>query len=96
MPVTNETPAMRPPPRMTVAELMALLEGCDRRCEVRLAFAVDDGAWQAIPVALVSFAAAIVTTPLPPPRPGTVWIIAAKEKTAFAAEAWTPTSYRLP
>ncbi len=81
---------------MTVAELMALLEGCDWRSEVRLGFHVDLTAWQASPAGLASFQVAAVVSPLPPPHPSIVWIIAAKDTTPFLVEAWAPAAYRRP
>lgn len=92
----DATSRLRSPPPMIVAELMALLEGCDWRSEVRLAFVVDDSGLQSIPVGLTGFTVAVVTSPVPPPQPGTVWIIAARDTAPFPIEAWTPTNYRRP
>ena len=84
------------PQPMRVAELMALLEGCDWRSEVRLAFVTGDAAQQAAPTGVAGFTVASVASPLPPPQPSTVWIIAAQDTAPFLTEAWIPVSYRRP
>ena len=94
--VENKEGQLWSSPRMIVAELMALLEGCDWRSEVRLAFVVDATALQSVPTGLTGFTVAVVTSPVPPPQPGTVWIIAARDTAPFPIEAWTPTNFRRP
>ena len=97
MPDNDDNTSFMPlPPRMLVAEMMALLEGYDCRSEVRLAFVVGDSAMQSVPTGVTGFTEAVVASPIPPPQPGTVWIIAARDTAPFPIDAWTPTGYRRP
>jgi hypothetical protein len=85
---------------MTVAELMALLEGCHCRSEVRLAVVVEGGA----PVEL-AIAGITSSNRLPPaehvpgqgdPEPDVVWVLGGQPLGTVTAEHWDPRYRRRP
>lgn len=85
---------------MTVAELMALLEGCNFRSEVRLAVTVDSGSPVEVTVAGITSA-----NRLPParhvpgqgdPEPDVVWVLGGQPLGIVTPEHWEPRHRRRP
>lgn len=80
---------------MTVDELMALLEGCDYRAEVRLAFAAPGGSTEHPVLAAASL-------PVPRPlaedalNPPVVWLLAGDAIGPAPKAIWAPACRRRP